>query len=106
MGCTCGECLSVRWRLLQELRSRPRERLAEVCARLGVARSTGYKWQRRYGESGETRARSRAPRRCGRSKRDAWYEKVLVVRRRHRCGARKVRWYLRREHGGLALPSI
>lgn len=28
------------------------------------------------------------------------------MRRRHRCGARKVRWYLRRQHRGVALPSI
>ena len=105
MRCGCTDCRSKRWRFLQALRTKPKETMLDLCRWLGVARSTGYKWKRRFYRDGETQERSRCPKRCGRSKVERWRAQVRVLRERHRCGAGKVRWYLRQQHPGVVLPS-
>src|SRR5688572_12004912 len=105
MGRGCNDCLSRRWRFLQALRRKPKETMVEVCRRLGVARSTGYKWRRRFYREGETQERSRRPKRYGRSQEERWGAQVRALRERHRCGASKLRWYLRQQNPRLVLPS-
>lgn len=106
MGHTCRDCKGRRWRFLQALRGRPRESIASLCRRIGVARSTGYKWRRRFCECGETQERSRRPATLGRSQQERWRVEVRELRRRHRCGARIVRWHLRRQYPRVRLPAV
>jgi putative transposase len=77
-----------------------------LCERLGIGLSTGYKWRRRYIRDGETKARSRRPKRAGRGQAEQWRGEVLALWRRHRCGAAKLWWYLKHTHGQRDLPAV
>ena len=106
MGLTTDDYRSIRWHFLQTLRQWPRESVTILCERLGLSRSTAYKWKRRFCVSGETQARSRRPKRSGAGLQAKWQEEVLALQERHGCGADQLRWYLRRAHGRVAVPSV
>ena len=91
---------------MQALRASPCQGLTRVCKEVGIARSTGYKWQKRFCVHGETQERSRRPKQCGRDRRGRWKVEALALRQQHRCGARIVRWHLRRRYPRVALPGV
>lgn len=82
--------------------------MTELCARFAVSRKTGYKWLRRFEETGlEGLAdQSRAPKRSPHQT-DAEVEDLLLAcRKQHpRWGPRKLLAYLARRHPQLALPA-
>jgi putative transposase len=75
--------------------------MAEVCARYGVSRPTGYKWIERHKEEGRRgRAdRSRAPRTCPHALSPALTELLITTREAHPFwGARKLLAVLQAKH--------
>jgi putative transposase len=95
-----------RWALLQALsRAGPGEFKA-TCERLGVSRSTGYKWRRRFLRNESLSDRSTRPKRLGRSWADCFKEAVRRLRVRDaELGARKLRWHLGQLYPRRRLPS-
>ena len=82
------------------------ERMAGLCREFGVARSTGYRWRRRYVEAGSFTAvqeRSRRPQRSPRRTAAGQEERVLHWRRQTNWGAKKLQVVLR-EQEGMTLP--
>ncbi len=82
--------------------------MSEVCARFGVSRKTGYKWQRRLQEGGvESLAdRSRRPISSPRRTPSAIEELVVELRRSHMdWGPRKLLRVLSRRHPRRTLPA-
>ncbi len=59
--------------------------MAELCARYGISRKTGYKWLERFEDAGRQglRDRSRAPQRCPHRITDAVAALICAARRQH-----------------------
>ena len=75
--------------------------MAEVCARHGVSRPTGYKWIARYAEEGRRRLgdRSRAPHTCPHKLSPSMTELLCTTREAHPFwGARKLLVVLQAKH--------
>lgn len=71
--------------------------MTELCKRYGISRKTGYKWLKRYNESGEggLHELSRRPHGCRHQTDEEALEKILEVRDKHpRWGPRKIISYL------------
>lgn len=86
---------------------RHREPFAQLCRRFGIARSTGYKWRRRFQRAGRAglRDRSRRPRRSPRQLSIRWQQALRQLRRRHPTwGPRKLHARLRALHPRVRLP--
>jgi transposase InsO family protein len=83
--------------------------MAELCARYGISRKTGYKWLARFDEGGRLglRDRSRAPRHCPhRIARDV-AAVICAARRQHPSwGPAKLLAWLRPRHSGITWPAI
>lgn len=85
------------------------ESFAKLCRRFHIARSTGYKWLRRYRAAGllGLRERSRRPLHSPRRIHPRWLRALRQVRRRHPYwGPRKLRVRLRILHPRVRLPSV
>lgn len=86
----------------------PGSNMAQLCARFGVSRQTGYVWLRRYRERGAAGMAERSRRPHGSPGRtDAQMEAaVLAVRAQHPAwGGRKIAAVLRAEQGASPSPS-
>src|SRR5215467_1844098 len=71
--------------------------MAELCRRYGISRETGYKWVKRYQESGWEGLEdlSRAPQRHPNRTAPELEERIVALRRRHpRWGPRKLHTHL------------
>src|ERR1700687_4184138 len=82
--------------------------MSRLCAVWGISRSNGYKWLRRYQESGRAglRDRSRAPQHHGRAMPAEVTELLMELRRRRpHWGPRKLRVLLGREHPQWVVPA-
>jgi putative transposase len=85
------------------------ESFAKICRRFQIARSTGYKWLRRYRERGRSglHERSRRPLRSPHRIHWRWLQALRQLRRRHPYwGPRKLRARLRVLHPRVHLPSV
>jgi putative transposase len=84
--------------------------MAELCARYGVSRKTGYKWLARYAAQGPAglHARSHAPHACPRKIGDALAELLVAARRAHPTwGPAKLLQYLVPRHPRVATwPAV
>jgi len=86
-----------------------RESFAKVCRRFHIARSTGYKWLKRYRERGRAglHNRSRRPHHTPRKLSPRWQRALRELRRHHRSwGPRKLRARLRELHPHVRLPAV
>ncbi len=75
--------------------------MAEVCARYGVSRKTGYKWIARYAEEGRRGLgdRSRAPHTCPHTLSATMTDLLVATREAHPFwGARKLLAVLQAKH--------
>lgn len=84
------------------------ERFAKLCRRFNIARSTGYKWLRRYRARGRwgLANHSRRPLRSPRRMQRRWVQALRQLRRYHlHWGPRKIRARLRDLHPRIRLPS-
>jgi len=91
-----------------ELASKPEAVFAEVCRRFRVSRQTGYKWLRRFGQSGLAglAEQSRRPKVCPRTTVPVWIERLRLARRLHpQWGPKKLHAWLRRQHPRARVPS-
>lgn len=82
--------------------------IAELSARFGVSRQTGYKWLRRYHEGGigAMADRSRAPKKCPHRTASEVEDLLIDCRKTHpRWGPKKLIAYLARRHPEVALPA-
>jgi len=83
--------------------------MAELCARYGISRKTGYKWLARFEEGGRLglRDRSRAPHHCPhRIARDV-AAVICAARRQHPSwGAGKLLTWLQPRHPGMDWPAV
>ena len=68
--------------------------MAEVCARYGVSRKTGYKWIARYAEQGRRGLgdRSRAPHTCPHKLSETVTALLVATREAHRSGVPASCW--------------
>jgi transposase InsO family protein len=85
------------------------ESFAKLCRQFHIARSTGYKWLRRYREGGRggLSERSRRPLRSPRRICSHWLKALRQLRRCHPWwGPRKLRARLRVLHPRVRLPSV
>lgn len=85
------------------------ESFAKLCRHFHIARSTGYKWVRRYREGGRggLGERSRRPLRSPRRMGSRWLKALRQLRRSHPSwGPRKLRARLRVLHPRVRLPSV
>lgn len=85
------------------------ESFAKICLRFHIARSTGYKWLRRYQAAGRggLNDRSRRPLRSPRRISGRWLQALRQLRRRYPYwGPRKLRVRLRTLHPRVCLPSV
>jgi len=83
--------------------------LASLCREFGVSRTTGYRWWRRYLQSGSLTAvveQSRRPRHSPSRTAAKQEQRVVELRREHGWGARKIDVLLREEGTVLSLPTI
>jgi transposase len=81
---------------------------AELCARYGISRKTGYKWVRRFLEGGFPALGdcSRRPRSCAHRTPAATEDAILEVRRRHPFwGPKKLLKLCRRRHPERTWPA-
>lgn len=67
---------------------------AELCARFGISRTTGYKWLRRYRDGGvdALRDQSRAPKRCPHRTPEPIRQLVIEARQAHPRWDRASSW--------------
>ena len=94
------DAMTERLKFVQDAQS-DRFTMAELCARHGVSRPTGYKWIARYAEDGRRGLgdRSRAPHTCPHTLAATMTELLCATREAHRFwGARKLRAVLRRKY--------
>jgi len=79
--------------------------ISALCREYGISRKTGYKWIKRYQESGCLEDKSRKPKRKS-SKTDEKIEKRIIETRQERpgWGARKIHAYLSRK--GENMPCV
>jgi transposase InsO family protein len=83
------------------------ESLSGLCARFGVARSTGYRWLRRYEQTGSITAlveRSRRPHCSPKKTADEVEEAVVALRQQYGWGARKLQVLLSQQ--AVELPEV
>ncbi len=83
--------------------------MAELCARYGISRKTGYKWLARFDEAGRQGLsdRSRAPHQCPHRIADEAAALICAARRQHPpWGPAKLLAWLRPRHPALDLPAI
>lgn len=80
--------------------------MSELCEHHGVSRPTGYKWARRYEASGEDGLKelSRAPHGCPHRTASEVEELVVLLKKAHGWGARKLHRLLRKEVAPSDLP--
>jgi len=108
MSWSAGSLISVREQFALAALAQ-REPFVEVCRRFQIGRSTGYKWLKRYRQSGRSglQNRSRRPRHCPRRMSLRWVQALRQLRRRYRrWGPRKLRAHLRELHPRVHLPSV
>jgi len=82
--------------------------LAELCARFGISRPTGYKWVQRFQEGGYEglKEQSRAPKVSPRHTPEEVEAAVLAARKAHPTwGPEKLRDYLRNHHPETEWPA-
>jgi len=98
-----------RVRMLREefiVRSEKEDRnISALCREFGISRKTGYKWIKRYQESGSLEDQNRKPK-TSRSKTDEKVERLIYDFRQERpgWGARKIQAFL--SHKGYEMPCI
>src|ERR1700730_10106083 len=83
--------------------------MAELSARFGISRKTGYKWLDRFDQGGRQGLgdRSRAPLRCPHRISDAVATLICEARRRHPSwGADKLLDWLSTRHPLVDLPAV
>ena len=76
---------------------------ATICREFEVSRRTGYKWWRRYQESGMDgpRERSHRPHSCPHQSAPLWSDRIVALRMRHPSwGPKKLRVKLVARYGG------
>jgi putative transposase len=80
--------------------------MSELCEHHGISRPTGYKWAARYDADGDEglKERSRAPRGCPHRTATEIEEKVVLLKKTHGWGARKLHRLLRKEVSAAELP--
>jgi putative transposase len=82
--------------------------MAELCARYGISRKTGYKWLARFDAGGRAglRDRSRAPHRCPHRISDEIAELLCAARGSHPSwGPAKLLQWLAARHAEIAWPA-
>jgi transposase len=82
--------------------------LTELCADFRISRKTGHKWRERYRRAGAAalRERSRRPHGCSHRTAMRIARLILCEQRKHRTwGPKKLRRWLRRDHGLRRLPA-
>lgn len=85
------------------------ESFAKLCRQFSIARSTGYKWLRRYRQGGRSGLgeQSRRPVHSPRRISARWLKALRQLRRHHPCwGPRKLRARLRVLHPRVHLPGV
>ena len=103
----------IRLSLEQKLRfvlaaHRSDDTMRQLCRAWQISRQTGYKWWRRYRESGLAglQEQSRAPKRRPHALPQLWVQRIESLRRKHpRWGPKKLRAALRRAHPRSRLPA-
>lgn len=83
--------------------------MAELCARYGISRKSGYKWLERYAEGGRAalQDRSRAPHHCPHRIPGAIAQLICAARRSHPSwGPEKLLAWLAPRHPDLVWPAI
>ena len=83
--------------------------MAELCARYGISRKTGYKWLARFDEGGRLglQDRSRAPRHCPHRIARAVAAVICAARRQHPTwGPAKLLTWLQPRHPGIEWPAV
>ena len=99
-------------RLRQEflaLGAQPGSNFSQLCQRFGISRKTGYKWRRRYQETGVSGLadQSRRPQHSPRLSQPTLEQQVLAVRDQYGWGARKIKTCLERDgQGPLAKSTV
>lgn len=91
------------------LAAQPGSNFSQLCKRFGISRKTGYKWWRRYRETGVNGLadQSRRPQHSPRHSQPALEQHVLAVRDQYGWGARKIKTCLERAgQGPLAKSTI
>jgi transposase InsO family protein len=80
---------------------------SQLCRRFGISRKTGYKWQRRYRETGISGLidQSRRPQHSPRLSQPTLEQQVLAVRDEYGWGARKIKTCLERDGQGPVAKS-
>jgi len=89
------------------LAQQPGTNFSQLCRRFGISRKTGYKWWRRYRESGTIGLadRLRRPQHSPRRSRPAIEKEVLLIRDEHGWGARKIKTCIERAGQGPVARS-
>lgn len=79
--------------------------ISAICKEFGISRKTGYKWIKRYQESGSLEDQNRKPK-TSRSKTDEKIERLIFELRQERpgWGARKIQAFLC--HKGYEMPCV
>jgi len=80
--------------------------MTELCEHHGVSRPTGYKWARRHQEHGDDglSEQSRAPKTCPHRTAAEIEEQVVLLKKTHGWGARKLHRLLRKQVEASELP--
>jgi len=89
--------------------AQPGSNFSQLCRRFGISRKTGYKWWRRYRETGVSGLadQSRRPQHSPRHSQPALEQQVLAVRDQYGWGARKIKTCLERAgQGPLAKSTV
>ena len=91
------------------LAAQPGSNFSQLCRRFGISRKTGYKWWRRYRETGVSGLadQSRRPQHSPRHSQPELEQQVLAVRDQYGWGARKIKTCLERAgQGPLAKSTV
>lgn len=95
-----------RRRFIREALGRKKS-IAQLCCEFSISRKTGFKWLRRFYDSGATALtnRSRRPRRSPGRLSLRWQKAIRALRQKHpRWGAKKIHAQLHHQHPRAALP--
>lgn len=81
--------------------------MTELCEHHGVSRPTGYKWARRYREFGDggLNEQSRAPKTCPHRTAAEIEEQIVLLKKTHGWGARKLRRLLQKQIDASDVPG-